>query len=142
MPFILIRFMMTWYCTQEFVVKWGNIFSAPFSVANWVRQGGILSPLLSNVYLDDLSSVLNRSHVGCIMNEKHFNHLMYADDMVSVIPSASALQFLFNVCEQYAPDHDIIYNIKKTVCMCIRPQKQKCEHKLNVQLSGKPVRFA
>ena len=140
-PYMFIRFMMTWYCTQEFMVKWGNTFSTPFTAANGVRQGGILSPLFFNVYLDNLSTVLNLSHVGCMMNEKLFNHLMYADDMVLVTPSASALQYLLNVCKQYAHDHDIVYNVKKTVSMCIRPQKQKYELKLNVQLSGNPLRY-
>ena len=29
---------------------------------------------------------------------------------------------LLNVCDIYAKVHDIIYNAKKTKCMCIRPK--------------------
>ena len=56
-------------------VKWGNKTSESFGVSNGVRQGGILSPLLFNVYVDDLSAQLN--------------HLMYADDLVLMSPSSA-----------------------------------------------------
>ena len=44
-PVIFVRFFMVWYCTQEFVVRWGNHLSTAFTTSNGVRQGGILSPL-------------------------------------------------------------------------------------------------
>ena len=59
---------MVWYCSQMFIVRWGNTLSSPFSVSNGVRQGGILSPILFNVYVDDLSLILNNSNVGCLVN--------------------------------------------------------------------------
>ena len=36
-----------------------------FSVNNGVRQGGMLSPLLFNVYIDYLSVSLSKQPVGC-----------------------------------------------------------------------------
>ena len=35
-----------------------------FYISNGVRQGGILSPSLFAVYMDDLSSLLNASRIG------------------------------------------------------------------------------
>ena len=37
------------------VVRWGTTVSAQFTVANGVKQGGIISPILFNMYMDDLS---------------------------------------------------------------------------------------
>ena len=34
-------------------VKWGNCLYSPFSVSNGVRQGGVLSPYLFALYIDD-----------------------------------------------------------------------------------------
>jgi len=41
-------------------------FSKPFHVTIEIRQGGVLSPYLLDVYLDDLSLELNNIKSGCI----------------------------------------------------------------------------
>jgi len=40
-------------------IKLGKLLSEPFRVTNGVKQGGVLSPYLFAVYLDDLSNELN-----------------------------------------------------------------------------------
>ena len=62
-------------------IKWGKHFSEPFHVSNGVRQGGVLSPYLFAVYLDDLSNELNNFKAGCYIGEALLNHLMFADDI-------------------------------------------------------------
>ena len=78
-------------------------------MSNGVRQGGILSPFLFNVYTDDLSTFLDRSGYGC-RYQGSVNHLYYADDMVLISPTPFGLQKLLNICETYAKDHDILFN--------------------------------
>ena len=58
-------------------VKWGEK-SSPFSVSNGVRQGGLLSPALFKLYMDELSQQLNGCKTGCVLGNKITNHLMYA----------------------------------------------------------------
>ena len=62
-PFYLIRLLVYWYEHQRMCVRWGGVYSSSFTVTNGVRQGGILSPYLFNVYVDDLSVELNYCHV-------------------------------------------------------------------------------
>ena len=45
-------------------VRWGYSISNVFNVTNGVRQGGILSPKLFNIYIDGLSNILNNSLIG------------------------------------------------------------------------------
>ena len=54
--------------------------SESFNVSNGVRQGGILSPYLFNLYMDDLSGRLKEIYAGCKIANMVINHLLYADD--------------------------------------------------------------
>ena len=48
--------------------------------------------------------------------------------------SSAGMQKLLNICDQYSNDHDLIYNSKKTMCMCFTPKSCKsyeCKLSLN-----------
>jgi len=47
---------MDWYDKLYSCVRWNGVFSSIFKVNCGVRQGGISSPILFNVYVDDLIS--------------------------------------------------------------------------------------
>ena len=78
-------------------IRWGNDLSEFFGVSNGVRQGGILSPYLFNVYMDNLSSRLNICKVGCFHSGLLINHIMYADDLVLMAPAVAGLNKLLEV---------------------------------------------
>ena len=101
-PPSIVRLLCYWYDRQAMCVRWGNSLSDPFHVNNGVRQGGILSPYLFNVYMDDLSQSLNCCKTGCLSGEIMINHLMYADDLVLLSPSATGLRELLLACEKYS----------------------------------------
>ena len=124
-PKYLIRILIYWYAQQTFQVKWDNAVSTPFHVGNGVRQGGILSPFLFNVYMDDLSRKLNACKTGCTVGDNVINHLMYADDLVILSPYTAALQQLLRICTQYGTEHDIIYNAKKSSIMVVRSREDR-----------------
>ena len=79
-------------------VRWNNTMSTGFNVSNGVRHGGILSPYLFCIYVDELSKMLNNVHVGCFVGTMLVNHLMYADDLVLLSPSAAGLSLLLSIC--------------------------------------------
>lgn len=120
-PVIFVRLLYVWYTTQNFCVKWGQKLSASFMVINGVRQGSILSPILFNFYLEDLSNELHDLKVGCHISDICCNHLFYADDCVLIAPSPNALQKLLNCCQKFADKNELVYNEKKTKCMVFKP---------------------
>ena len=86
---LIVRMLMYWYTKQE-CIRWGAEMSPYFTISNRVRQGGILSPSLFAVkkknanfflYMDDLSSLLNTSRIGCHIDDVCINHVFYADDL-------------------------------------------------------------
>ena len=116
-PVYILRLLIFWYQHQNMCVKWGSLTSELFTVSNGVRQGGILSPHFFNVYVDDLSTKLNKLKVGCVMGEFIINHLLYADDIVLVSPSSAGLKKLLAVCEKFGDDNDILFNANKSAIM-------------------------
>ncbi len=99
--------------------------STPFTVSNGVMQGGILSPYLFNVYMDDLSCELKACKIGCITGAMLINHLMYADDKVIMCPYDRGLASLLMICSKYGIENDIRYNSTKSVVMIIRYKQDK-----------------
>ena len=79
-----------------------------FRCANWIRQGGQLSQLFYNVYTDDLNHHLQATCVGCYVGSAWANSLSFADDMVLLAPTVTALQTLLEVRRAYAEPHDIV----------------------------------
>ena len=63
-------------------IRWFRILSEGFQVSNGVRQGGVLSPYLFTVYIDDCSAALTKCRTGCCIDAMNINHLKYADDLV------------------------------------------------------------
>ena len=90
-PGYIVRLLVFWYTNQKMCVRWGNVYSDYFGVSNGVRQGSILSPLLFNLYMDDLSDRLNKLKIGCCINGIVVNHIMYADDLVLIAPSVAGM---------------------------------------------------
>ena len=48
---------------QFLSVRWNTTFSTKFGVSNGVRQGGVISPILFTVYIDELLSRLDLTWV-------------------------------------------------------------------------------
>ena len=81
-----------WYSKQEMCIKWGQSTFSFLTVSNGVRQGGILSPRLFAVCVGDLSKHLHDARSGCFIGHQCINHVMYADDICLLAPSALGLQ--------------------------------------------------
>ena len=113
---IIVRILLFWYSKQEICIKWGNETSSCFTISNGVRQGGILSPVLFSIYMDDLFVLLSRSGIGCHIDDSCVNHVFYADDLCLMAPCAIALQELINLCYEYSIGIDMKFNALKSYC--------------------------
>ena len=81
-----------------------------------MRQGGILSPYLFAVFMDELSCILNESIYGCKLGIK-INHLFYADDLCLLASSVFALQKLLDICNEFAMSNSIVFN-ERNLSVC------------------------
>ena len=81
-PFLIIEVLVNWYDKLFSVVKWGNALSEQFQILAGVRQGGVLSPLLFNIMVNEVLTELEKSKRGCFIKNICANSIMYADDLM------------------------------------------------------------
>ena len=105
----------------------GGIHSPPNLQSLGVKQGGILSPVLFNVYMDDLSIALNESKIGGTLGGTLINHLCYADDLCLISLSSAGMQKLLTICDKYATSHALLYNGQKSYSLCFKQTSIKFE---------------
>ena len=98
-------------------VEWNGIRTAAFPILNGVNQGGIISPILFCVYLDGLLQRLSELRVGCNIGQVFVGVLAYADDVVLIAPTASAMREMLDQCDRYAREFNVVFNVKKSKCM-------------------------
>ena len=121
-PVIYVRLLVNWYVNHNYCVQWSNHKSEFFKPINGVKQGGVLSPKLFIVYMDDLSKQLTKSSIGCSTPYNILNHIFYADDLTLLCLSAKGMQKLISICSSYAKSHNITFNASKTVCTVFEPK--------------------
>ena len=72
--------------------------------------------------------MLNNVHVGCFVGTMLVNHLMYADDLVLLSPSAAGLSILLSICSTYGIEYDVMYNSTKSIVLIFRSKLLKNVH--------------
>ena len=121
-----------------------NVISQSFKTGNGTRQGSLLSPYLYARYIRPLLRSVHNTRIGCNVGGMFYNILAYADDIVLIAPSWSAMQQLIDVLHDGALYIDMLINVKKTRCMMFNPKdrhmtvSQKFE---NVMLNGNVLQF-
>ena len=61
----MLRFLIVFYTNQRIRIQWGSSMSTISSVSNGLMEGGVLSPILFTVYIDELLSRLSAAKLGC-----------------------------------------------------------------------------
>ena len=118
-------------------VSGGNHLSQYFKQSYGVKQGGVLSPILFNIYIDKLLLELKESGYGChINNTLCINTLCYADDVTLLSPSIRDLNAMISLCEVFGNNFDITFNCKKTVYIKFGQKLISYEH---VYLNDKKI---
>ncbi len=111
---IIGRFLVSLYTNQLIRVRWGNCVSVPFSTSNGVKQGGVMSPILFTLYIDELLYRMSQSQYGCYIGNQFHGAYGYADDVIVLAPSLQSLNQLLNICCSYALEYNVKFNPTKS----------------------------
>ena len=100
-------------------------------------QGSILSPILFNVYINNLPKTLRERRSGLNINGLEINSLLYADDIVLVTNSSQQLQKMLRTCERHSRENK--YEFAPEKCEVVPPVYRK-DTQTPVSCTEKPSR--
>ena len=104
---------------------WRGTFSSYFDVLTGTKQGGVLSPKIFTIYMDELIQRLRARDIGCNILDLFLACLLYADDMCLIAPTRSAMQELLDICVEFCNEFCLSFNTKKSRVMIFGEMKGK-----------------
>ena len=116
---LTFRLLLFSYENQATRTQWLDETSQYFNSLNGIRQGGVASPILFTVYMDELIHRLEKRNIGCYVGRQFFGVLCYADDVTLLAPTVNALQNLLDTCQHFGHEYDVSYNPGKSLCLQI-----------------------
>ena len=121
-PNALLCILENWFDVCVTCVRWGNAVPRFISLECGVRQGGVLSPYLFAIFIDDIIKEIKKSNLGCQLKHENVSIVIYADDIILLAPSVESLQRMLRICENELAWLDMSLNPKKSLCIRFGPR--------------------
>ena len=110
---LVIRMLFNIYSQSKYRILWNGSVSNYFNIQNGVKQGAVLSPILYTLYVEKLIEDVKMSKKGCFIGNTCAAIFIYADDVILLTPSRSAMQYLLNICNEFSIFTGILFNYSK-----------------------------
>lgn len=121
-----IRLTEQLYWKQKGKVKTSAGISEDFIILKDVRQGCIISPLLFNIYIEQIiKESIAQNHHGVKINNRIVNNLKYADDLVLSSSSLAGLKDLLQKLSDTSIRYNMKINVKKSKYMHVKKSDKK-----------------
>ena len=110
----ILKVLESMYKDITYTLKVNGKYSTPFSSTHGVKQGCNLSPLLFNLFINDIHTEFDPSCDPISLGGKSFSTLSFADDIVILSETPSGLQNSLNKIQLYCKRWGLKINCDKT----------------------------
>ena len=124
-PLTLINLLDEWFEKSVSAVRWGDFLSDTFVMRSGTRQGGVLSPILFSLFVDDVLVKLDELNCGCYINNICVNSFCYADDLILLALSLQDMNRMLAVCKRELDWLDMSLNVNKSSAIRIGERWEK-----------------
>ena len=107
------------YYGSQAKVKCNQFMSDAIDITKRVHQGNVLSPLLFNIFINDLGDNLIDTEAPVLYDSK-INHLLYADYLLLLSKSATELQQNIGKVNEFCDRWGLSVNPDKTKTMIFK----------------------
>ena len=101
------------YDESRYIIKNNGTFSNPIDSNVGVKQGCNLSPLLFNIFVNDIHDIFDEPCSPLNIESLKVSSLSFADDLVILSESPVGLQNSLNNLEKYCNNWGLSINTKK-----------------------------
>ena len=127
------------YSSASYMIKSGGKFSIPLSSQVGVKQGCNLSPLLFNIFINDIHNLFSTDCQPLSINDWKVSSLSFADDLVLLSESATGLKNCLSKLESYCIEWGLKVNPLKTKVVVFNKNFTKNIKKLFFTIDGNPI---
>ncbi len=125
------------YENISYKIMLGDGYLDPITSNLGLKQGCPLSPMLFNLYIDDVGDVFDADCDPVTITDASISHFLYADDLVLVSLSSRGLQRALDRVSEYSRRKSLTISIKKSKSMIFNVAGRLIDQKFHI--GGEPL---
>ena len=114
---IFMRNILAMYKKTEYCIKLTNGHTRAIDSNLGLKQGCPLSPMLFNLYIDNIDDIFDDTCDPIAIQNEKINHFLYADDLVILSQSREGLQRGINKASEFAKSKHLTISVNKSKTM-------------------------
>ena len=137
----MLRLIKSMYNNPNYIIKSNGEYSIPLNSNIGVKQGCNLSPLLFNIFINDIHSIFDTKCKPVNINNWNINSLSFADDLVLLSETPIGLGNSLKKLETYCNDWGLKVNPTKTKVIAFNKPFTKKIKSMEFTIDGKAIQI-